>query len=67
MDIRIKTTIEFDISEGGLEDALEEYDEITVVDLLREVLDKAIACDSIKVDVIDGPNSLEEYDQLKTG
>ncbi len=67
MDIRIKATIEFDISESGLEDALEEFDEIKVEGLLQEVLDKAIACDSIKASVVDGPNSLEEYDEVKTG
>jgi len=66
MEIRIKATIEFNISEASLEDALEEFDEITVDSLLQEVLDKAIACDSIKTEVVEGPNSLEEYDQVKT-
>ena len=35
-----------------------------------EILDKAIACDNIEVKVVDGPNTLEEYDsqqQEKTG
>jgi hypothetical protein len=27
------------------------------------VLDKAIACDEIRVKVVEGPNTLEEYDQ----
>ena len=40
------------------------YDELTVEGLLREILDKAIACDDIATKVEDGPNTLEEYDQL---
>ncbi|NNL65001.1 MAG: hypothetical protein HKP30_02035 [Myxococcales bacterium] len=67
MDIRIKTTVEFAVSEGGLEDALAEYDEITVEGMLREILDKAIACDDIRIKVTEGPNTLEEYDQQKNG
>ncbi len=67
MDIRIKTTLEFSVSEGGLEDALAEYDEITVEGMLREILDKAIACDDIRIKVTEGPNTLEEYDQQKNG
>jgi hypothetical protein len=39
-----------------------EYDELTVEGLVKEILDKAIACDSIKVEVIEGPNTLEDYD-----
>jgi hypothetical protein len=63
MNVRIKTTVEFSISEGALEDALAEYDEITVEGALREVLDKAIAVDDIEVKVVEGPNTLEELDQ----
>ena len=33
-----------------------------MVGLLREILDKAIACDSIQIEVIEGPNTLEDYD-----
>ena len=62
MDVKIKATVEFTISGSSLEDALAEYDEITVSGLIRELLDKAIACDEIRVDVVEGPNSLEEYD-----
>jgi len=65
MEIRIKANLEFSVSESGLEDALAEYDEITVEGLLRELLDKAIACDDIRVKVTDGPNTLEEYDEQK--
>lgn len=67
MEIRIKTSLDFAISESSLEDALAEYDEITVEGLLREILDKAIACDEVRVKVLEGPNTLEEYDQDKRG
>ena len=61
--MKIKATIEFNVTEGALEDGLAEYDEITVEGLLREMLDKSIACDEIVSKVVDGPNTLEEYDQ----
>ncbi len=67
MDIRIKANLEFAVTESGLEDALAEYDEITVEGLLKEILDKAIACDEIQAKVSEGPNTLEEYDQQKNG
>jgi hypothetical protein len=63
MDVRIKATLEFTVSGSALEDAMAEYDELTVASLLQEVVDKAIACDNIEVKVIEGPNTLEEYDQ----
>ncbi len=66
MEVKIKATIEFRVSGGSLEDALAEYDEITVEGLLREVLDKAIACDEIQTKVVEGPNSLEDYDETQT-
>jgi hypothetical protein len=61
--MKIKLEVEFDVTEGGLEDALAEYDELTVEGLLREILDKCVACDNIQSKVLDGPNTLEEYDQ----
>ena len=67
MDVRIKTTLEFTVSGSGLEDAMAEFDELTVAGLIREILDKAIACDDIRVEVVDGPNSLEEYDSQQSG
>jgi hypothetical protein len=67
MEIRIKASLEFSVSESGLEDALAEYDEISVAGLLREMLDKAIACDDIQAKVTEGPNTLEEYDEQKKG
>jgi hypothetical protein len=63
MDMKIKLEVEFRVSEGGLEDALAEYDELTVEGLLRQILDKSIACDDIQTKVVQGPNTLEEYDQ----
>ena len=62
MDVRIKATLTFSIAGSALEDSLAEFDELTVSGMIREILDKAIACDSIQVEVTDGPNTLEEYD-----
>ena len=64
MDVKIKVSVEFGISDNALEDAMAEYDELTVAGLIREIIDKAIACDEISTRVDDGPNTLEEYDQL---
>ncbi|MEE2674878.1 MAG: hypothetical protein VX466_13835 [Myxococcota bacterium] len=64
--MKIKLEVEFNVSESGLEDALAEYDELTVEGLLREILDKSVACDDIQSKVIQGPNTLEEYDQAAT-
>ncbi len=61
--MKIKLEVEFTVSESGLEDALAEFDELTVEGLLREILDKSIACDDIQTKVVHGPNTLEEYDQ----
>jgi len=63
MDVKIKLEVEFSITESGLEDAFDEYDELTVEGLLRELLDKSVACDDIGVKVVSGPNTLEEYDE----
>jgi hypothetical protein len=65
IDVKIKATVTFSVSESALEDALAEYDELTVEGLLREILDKAIACDEVLCQVDEGPNTLEEYDQLE--
>ncbi len=66
MDVKIKANLEFTLSGASLEDALAEYDELSVEGLLREVVDKAIACDDIKVQVVEGPNTLEDYDQQQS-
>lgn len=65
MDVKIKLNVEFSVSERGLEDALAEYDELTVEGLIKEILDKNIACDEIVSKVVEGPNNLEEYDEQK--
>jgi hypothetical protein len=62
MSIDIKLQISLSLDEGALEDALDEYDEITVSELVKQVLDKGIALDKIDAQVVEGPNSLEEYD-----
>jgi hypothetical protein len=65
MDVNIKVSVGFRVSESSLEDALAEYDELTVEGLLREIIDKAIACDEISTKVDEGPNTLEDLDSLK--
>ena len=64
MDVKIKVTLNFTVSDSSLEDALVEYDELTVEGLIREIIDKTIACDEIASKVEEGPNTLEEFDQL---
>ncbi|HIL80389.1 MAG TPA: hypothetical protein EYG54_03890 [Myxococcales bacterium] len=63
MDVKIKLNLEFTVTGTGLEDAFEEFDELTVEGLLSEILDKNLACDGISIKVVDGPNNLEEYDE----
>ena len=64
MSVNIKILVQFTVSDSALEDAMAEYDELTVEGLVREILDKAIACDEISAKLQDGPNTLEEYDQI---
>lgn len=66
MDVKIKATVTFNVSGRALEEALAEYDELTVEDLLREILDKAIACEDIHTKVDEGPNTLEDYDTISS-
>ena len=65
MDVKIKMSVSFSVSESGLEDALAEYDELTVASLIREIIDKAIAVDEVVAKVEEGPNTLEDLDALK--
>ena len=65
MPIDISLNVRLSLEESALEDALEEYDELTVTEMLKQVLDKAVALESIGVDVLEGPNTLEEYDKQK--
>ena len=64
MSVKIRATVEFSVSGTALEDALAEFDELTVQGLLGEVLDKAIACDDVQARVEEGPNTLEELDRI---
>ena len=65
MAIEIKLQVTLSVEESGLEDAMAEYDELTVADLVTQVLDKAIALESIDTKVIEGPNTLEDYDKVR--
>jgi hypothetical protein len=65
-DIKIKVALEFSISESDLEDALAELDEISVDSLITQILDKSVAVDDIRCKVVEGPNTLEEVDELRS-
>ena len=65
MDVNIRLSVSFRISESALEDALAEFDEISVEGLIREIIDKAVAADEIVAKVEEGPNTLEELDSIK--
>ncbi len=65
MPITIKLHVEMSVEENGLEDALAEYDELNVNQLVAQILDKQIALEGIKVQVVEGPNSLEDYDKVR--
>ncbi|MDJ0785541.1 MAG: hypothetical protein QNK05_01965 [Myxococcota bacterium] len=67
MDVRIAANLSFTVTGTGLEDALAEFDELTVTGLIKEVLDKAIDCDDIQIAITEGPNTLEEYDSVSGG
>ncbi len=64
-DIKIKLSLEFKISESDLEDGLAEYDELSVGSLISQILDKSIAVDEIDCKVIEGPDTLEDVDELR--
>lgn len=64
-EIKIKLSLEFNISESDLEDGLAEYDELSVNSLISQILDKSIAIDDIACKVVEGPNTLEEVDELR--
>ncbi len=65
MPIDITLQVKLSLEEPSLEDALEEYDEMTVSAMVKQVLDKGIALEDLSVDAVEGPNSLEEYDKVK--
>jgi len=62
MSIDLKLSVTLTLDETALEDALAEYDELHVGDMIRQVLDKAIALDDVRVEVVSGPKTLEDYD-----
>ena len=64
-DIKIKLALEFSIAESDLEDGLAEYDELSVDSLIKQILDKSIAIDEIDCKIVEGPNNLEEVDELR--
>jgi hypothetical protein len=66
MDVTIKLRVTFTVSDTSLEDAMAEYDELTVASLIKEIIDKSIACDEINAEVEEGPKSLEEFDRLSS-
>jgi hypothetical protein len=65
MAIDITLQIKMSLEESALEDALEEYDELTVSEMIKQVLDKAVALEDVDVNIVEGPNSLEDYDKVK--
>lgn len=65
MAITIKLNVEMSVEEGGLEEALAEFDELTVDRLVAQILDKQIALEAVSVQVAEGPNSLEDWDKLQ--
>jgi len=65
MPIDITLQVKMSVEESSLEDALEEYDELTVADMVKQVLDKGIALEDLNVTVTEGPKSLEEWDKVK--
>lgn len=62
MEVEVKVRVAFKINGPALEDAMAEYDELTVTGMLKEVIDKAVAVDDVEVEMVSGPNTLEEYD-----
>jgi len=67
MNVKIAANLSFTITGSGLEEAMAEFDELTVQGLIKEVLDKAIACDDIEIVITEGPKNLEEFDSVAGG
>ena len=65
MPITIKLNVALSVEEDGLEDALARYDELTVDKLVAQVLDKEIALEAVEAHVVEGPNSLDDYDRVR--
>lgn len=56
-ETRIKATITFRTKARDLREFLAEHQESHLAPALSEVLDKAIACDSITVQISEGPEN----------
>ena len=65
MAIDIKLQISLSLEEEDLEDALAEYDELAVSKLICQILDKSIALDAVAAQVLEGPDTLEDYDAAR--
>jgi hypothetical protein len=65
-DIKINLSLQFTINESDLEDGLAEYDELSVGSLISQILDKSLAVDEIDCKVVNGPDTLEDVDELRT-
>jgi hypothetical protein len=62
MAIDITLQVKLSLEEQDLEDALAEFDELSVASLVTQILDKSIALDRVDTQVLEGPNTLEDYD-----
>ena len=65
MAINIRLEVSLSLEEEDLEDALAEYDELSVAKLISQILDKSIAVDAVEAKVLEGPNTLEDYDAAR--
>ncbi|MCE2391632.1 MAG: hypothetical protein J4G09_09135 [Proteobacteria bacterium] len=62
MPIAIKIEVNLAVDEEDLEDAMAEFDELSVSNLVCQILDKSIALDTVEARVLQGPDTLEDYD-----
>ena len=62
MPIDIKIEVNLAVDEEDLEDAMAEFDELAVSNLVCQILDKSIALDTVEARVLEGPETLEDYD-----
>ena len=65
MPIDITLKVKLSIDEEDLEDALAEYDELSISSLVSQILDKSIALEAVSAQVTEGPDSLEDYDAVR--
>lgn len=70
-EVQIKAALVFTVTGKALEEASEEYEDENFERILQAVVDKAIAVESdakgepqVKVEIMDGPKTLEELDGL---